>query len=87
MARQIIYHTDPGHGWLQVTRAELEQLGIAGEITSCSYQSGPYVYLEEDCDAETYIKALEAKTGAVLDFVEKFKEQTPIRTYPRYRPT
>ena len=56
-ARPYIYFTDPGHGWLRVKRAELENLGIAGYITPYSYAKGQWVYLEEDLDMATFMKA------------------------------
>ena len=52
------YHTDPGHGWLEVDRNHLVELGINDKITSYSYQKGNKVYLEEDMDMGTYLKAL-----------------------------
>jgi hypothetical protein len=52
------YHTDPGHGWLEVDRNHLVELGINEKITSYSYQKGNKVYLEEDVDMGTYLKTL-----------------------------
>lgn len=52
------YHMDPGHGWLQASYEDLKVLGILGAISACSYRNGDTVYLEEDLDAVTYIKAL-----------------------------
>lgn len=53
------FHQDPGHGWLEVPRAELQALGIAHRISGYSYQSrdGATVYLEEDCDLSTFARA------------------------------
>lgn len=50
------FHQDPGHGWLEVPRAELQALGIAHRISGYSYESrdGATVYLEEDCDLSTF---------------------------------
>jgi hypothetical protein len=44
------HYTDPGHGWVEVPRALLHELGIADKITGYSYQRGEDVFLEEDCD-------------------------------------
>lgn len=52
------FHSDAGHGWLAVKKKELILLGIAEKITSCSYQKGLTAYLEEDCDAGTYLKEM-----------------------------
>lgn len=53
------FHSDGGHGWLEVPKAELRALGIAGSITPYSYQSrdGRVAYLEEDCDLSTFARA------------------------------
>jgi len=55
-----IIHTDAGHGWVEVPMAEVNKLGIASQISTCSYQSkdGKTAYLEEDCDMSLYLKAL-----------------------------
>ena len=55
------FHTDPGHGWLEVGLQELHDLGIYDQITAYSYVKGDRAYLEEDCDAGTFIRALKAQ--------------------------
>jgi len=52
---------DPGHGWLEVPRYLVEQYGIADKISSCSYQDGKMVYLEEDCDMALFWNAYKAR--------------------------
>jgi hypothetical protein len=51
--------TDPAHGWLTVSLAELQDLGIADDISPFSYisTSKGVAYLEEDCDALRFIRA------------------------------
>lgn len=49
--------SDPGHGWLQVPMSELEELGIASEVSRSSRRSGTVAYLEEDRDAELFVSA------------------------------
>lgn len=52
------WRTDPGHGWLIVTRAQLAAAGLTeADISAYSYQSGDLIALEEDCDARVYIEA------------------------------
>jgi hypothetical protein len=51
------FFEDPGHGWLEVDREELRKLGIEEDITGWSYQKGNKVYLEEDQDLSTFLKA------------------------------
>ncbi len=59
----LVYYSDASHGWLKAPRQLLIDLGILEKITAYSYQSetGFSVYLEEDCDASIFLKALEAK--------------------------
>ena len=54
------FHSDCGHGWLEVPAREIRDLGIEGDISGYSYIStdGMTVYLEEDCDEGVFIKAV-----------------------------
>jgi hypothetical protein len=84
-ARVYIAHSDSGHGWLAVPRAELAELGIADRITPYSYQRGETVYLEEDCDLSTYIEARRrAGLGDPVQRLGKWCERSPVRSYSRY---
>ena len=86
--------SDPQHGWLRVKREELKELGIASQISSCSYENGNWVYLEIDCDV---IKFLEAKTQSTDPHIlrdwfqanvkDRHVERTVIRTYAPYSST
>ena len=60
------FHSDPGHGWLEVPREEVDRLGLAEKISRYSYQSidGKRVFLEEDCDMGVLFLALADETGA-----------------------
>ena len=75
---------DPGHGWLKVKKDELVKLGIADKITAYSYERGEYAYLEEDCDAGTYITALR-KLGIECKMKHHYGEKrSRIRNYDSY---
>ena len=54
----ITVYTDAGHGWGKVKRKVLENLGIAPDVSSYSYQYKDNVYLEEDCDLSLLIQRL-----------------------------
>lgn len=81
---QLIYHTDPGHGWLECNKGLLKDLGIEKEISGYSYENARKAYLEEDDDAGVLLDALKAK-GIEYDIVRIYKENTPIRDYNSYR--
>jgi hypothetical protein len=82
--QRLTFHTDPGHGWLEVTRADLVELGILGLISPYSYTDGPRFYLEEDCDATLYLEAAKA-AGWVLHLVDKYAENSFVRQLPGVR--
>lgn len=53
------YVQDPGHGWLAADRQHLRIFRLLDKISRYSYQDGPdLVWLEEDCDAPLYVRAL-----------------------------
>ena len=67
------FYTDPSHGWLAVKRDLLFTLvssAVSNVISSCSYQHGGMVYLEEDSDAELFLNALK-ETGIAFQLIEK----------------
>ena len=78
------FHTDPSHGWLEVSAAELFNVGLVpSDFSAYSYQQGEVVYLEEDCDAPVFIRTYEAHVGPI-SVVEKFSHYTHwIRSLPR----
>ena len=81
--KTYIFHTDPGHGWLAVKRQELIRLNLLDKISSCSYQNGVTVYLEEDCDAAIFLQAKEV-AGETVEHRESHQEHTPIRRYDQF---
>lgn len=83
--RKLTFHTDPGHGWLEVPRADLVDLGIVSSVSAFSYQKGTRVYLEEDCDASLYLEAARA-AGWRVNVREQYSDPCPVRDFPRYRP-
>lgn len=79
------FHTDPGHGWLQVPRVKLKELKIENEISQYSYVKGDDVFLEEDLDAGLFCQAMkklnqEFKTEEINSDNESF-----IRGFQSYR--
>lgn len=80
---KVKFYSDAGHGWMAVKRELLVTLGILDKITPYSYQKGKTVYLEEDCDATTFVETCKAK-GISLEFVQKYCNHSPIRNYPQF---
>ena len=86
--KSITIYTDPSHGWGKVHLSELFNLEIWDKISTYSYIRSnakyAYVYLEEDCDLSTYLKALDSK-GIQYKFIEKHaNKSSKIRSYSRY---
>ena len=78
------YHTDPGHGWFEVPKNFIKDLGIDGEVSSYSYQDQHNVYLEEDCDFGLLYDACE-KMGVKLEWNEIHTDDEHwIRRLPSY---
>jgi len=85
--RELKFFSDPSHGWLRATIADLVLFNIVNEITHYSYSHGLYVYLEEDCDIATYLAA--AKQHGVTVHIQERPElafDSVIRTYDKYDP-
>ena len=81
---KLTFHTDAGHGWLKVNRADIDALGIADQISSYSYQKGDFVYLEEDCDASRFFEAAKA-AGWILNMKDQnCAGYSAIRNYERF---
>lgn len=79
------FYADQAHGWLKVKRSELIDLNILSEITGYSYQKNDYVYLEEDQDLSTFIRAMEAKNVQV-QFMEHYSSrESRIRYYNNFQ--
>lgn len=92
LALQLNFHSDPGHGWLEVHRnllVKLRNLGhdILPKISAYSYVShdGDTLYLEEDCDAALFVDACKAVgwTFSIKD-INNPRSDSFVRTLRRY---
>ena len=82
---QYKYFQDPGHGWIEVSIAELRRLKIDGQISPYSYRNGHFAYLEEDCDASAWAQAKRAAEED-YDIVELHSNKDSIiRTFKGYQ--
>tara|TARA_R110002012_G_scaffold138888_5_gene295819 strand:+ start:8578 stop:8859 length:282 start_codon:yes stop_codon:yes gene_type:complete len=84
--QNLIFYSDSLHGWLKVSKWDLQVLNIADKISTYSYMNGNNVYLEEDCDAEIYLNALK-NVGLNYKIGEKVSrnDQSVIRSYNSYQ--
>ena len=81
-----IFHSDPGHGWLQVTRQELKDLGILDKISHYSYQKRGDVYLEEDCDYSLFAERMKelGKPFEIKEINSQSKDSI-VRSYEGFK--
>lgn len=90
---KMTWHSDPGHAWLEVTEEQLKALGIGPKISCYSYKDGGgKVFLEEDCDAEKFLTALEKAVGSPIANLIEFRDShvpgdSVIRDFPRWEGT
>lgn len=81
---KLLYIQDPGHGWLLAPGALVRQLGITPSRYSYYNRAGDQVYLEEDCDAGEFMRALRA-TGATPEIQEvHLPHDAACRSLPRW---
>jgi len=80
------FHSDAGHGWLEVPYKMVSALGIANKISRYSYisLSGATVYLEEDCDAGLFIDAMRAANKPFTFNEIMDSDYSHIRNLPSY---
>jgi len=75
---------DPGHGWGSVAKKDIIELCIVDKITGYSYENGNRVYLEEDMDLNTFLKASE-KASWKINLKESHSDRRSwVRNYNRF---
>jgi len=86
MKKTFNFYTDPGHGWIKVSRKVIEELNLLPVITHCSYVRNDFFYLEEDLDADNFIQAFEKKYGIRPKFITHVSNKSSkIRSYSSYK--
>jgi len=78
--------SDPGHGWLAVPVALLNDLEIQTSISRFSYLSRDRetAYLEEDCDMGVFWSAFKVKFGCPPQYKNEHQGSTFIRNLKSY---
>ena len=82
--RTLLFISDPGHAWLQVTLKDIVTLKVSDKISSCSYVKKNMAFLEEDCDAVVFLNAAKA-AGWLITIRETYQDPTQIRNYRSYK--
>lgn len=75
---------DAGHGWLKVPH-DMMLPPTKAKISPYSYRDEKFAYLEEDCDAERFVKDLPPYITLTTKNIEH-RGDSPIRRKDRYRP-
>ena len=87
-AKTLKYHlyADPKHAWLKVSSKTIKQLDLQDQISSHSYITGSFLFLEEDIDMPLFIQAWENKVGCQFPPIETHiaDGKSWIRNYPKY---
>jgi hypothetical protein len=82
--RTFVLYCDPGHAWLKVDRKTLADLAIWSQISSYSYIRGEFLYLEGDCDAGVFLKALKENNIPYQIKSQHTNKTSKIRGYQRF---
>lgn len=80
----ITVYNDPGHAWAAVPHELIVKLGLVEEISDFSYMTANKVYLEEDCDFTTFLKAAEAAELKIKIKEHYCNSASKIRWYGKY---
>ena len=82
MKTVFTFHTDPGHGWLEVSVSAAESVGLTpADFSPYSFRKYNTLFLEEDCDAPKLLNAMKA-LGLEFGTIERYLENTFIRNLP-----
>lgn len=78
------YYSDPGHGWVKVSKDFLVKMEISEKISIFSYQKSNFAYLEEDCDLSLLIQSMKQKNIQPIIRQYNTNKSSKIRSYDRY---
>ena len=82
--KELVFYSDAGHGYLKVPLKLIKAYGLFNKISEFSFKSKEFGFLEEDCDATLFLKAVE-DAGNKDKYVikEKYVETAACRNYAR----
>lgn len=75
------FHRDDAHGWLEVPKSLVKDLGVT--VSPWSYQKDDKYFLEEDCDAETFMQAARDAKISFATYTKSCNGLHKIRNYER----
>jgi hypothetical protein len=80
MSKTFTFHTDAGHGWIEVDWTDLKAASLnPSDFSRYSYRQRNTFYLEEDCDASKFIAAWQEQTGQHAEFRDAYMGRSFIR--------
>ena len=84
MSDTFVFHSDPGHAWLEVSVQKLWSVGLKPtDFSVYSYRKGDRCFLEEDCDATVFYEVYKRVFGEAPKFKEvNMDRQHWIRDLP-----
>ncbi len=74
----LTFHSDPGHGWLEVPQNMLPP-EIRAKISHYSYQNSESYFLEEDCDAAIALDYFQSRGIEIETSVKHYANDAPMR--------
>lgn len=73
------HYTDPGHGWVAVSKADMIKYGVVDTISKYSFMDTKKAYLEEDSDAMKFFDAYKRVHGEYPKTKESYSENSMFR--------
>ena len=72
----LIYHQDPGHGWLAVPKDIAREVGVTdADFSPYSYQDDLFLYLEEDGDMSSFMNLWRDRCGIFPQLIDQYTDQ------------
>ena len=79
----MLWITTPGHGYLKVSKEDFEFKTTGFKPSVYSYQDKDCFYLEEDCDATSFLKKMypEEWLNVIKDLPEVYDEKESFKHF------
>jgi len=71
----LMYHQDPGHGWLAVPKDIAAEIGVNdADFSRYSYQDDLFLYLEEDGDMTAFLNLWRDRCGVFPQLIDQYTD-------------